>query len=1071
MREPDFKGAIFDLDGVLTDTARVHALSWECMFNEFLKKAAEKENKTYLPFDRKDDYLTYVDGKPRYQGVKSFLQSRGYELPFGTPEDTPDMLTICGLGNKKNLLFQEILRKEGPDVYSSSVEFIKELKARGVRVAVASSSKNCQLVLELARLEHYFEARVDGNLSAELNLRGKPDPDIFITAAKRLGLRSGECIVVEDAISGVQAGKNGNFGLVLGIAREVEGALLRRFGADLVITDLSEIDQSDLDRWFSQGIEKDGWNLSYSGFDPGEEKLRETLCTVGNGYLGTRGCFQGESASYNFYPGTYIAGVFNKAVTNLHGRDIHNNDFVNCPNWLPIEFRVGKGEFVSPLQMEMLHYSQTLNMRTAVMEWSIICKDNLGRITRVHSKHLTSMADAHICAIQYDITPCNYSEFMTVRVGLDGNIINDGVARYRQLTSKHLSGIAAGPAISPNKGAERGVYLHMETNVSKYQIVMCSKCGLLENGHTMPAEKIIFQDSWKIGEEMTFMALENKTYSVDKLVSVFTSLDCGVSDPKAEAQHALDRVKSYHGVYTPHTRAWEKIWNQIDIRVSGDRFAQKALRLHCYHLIVTASIHNVHIDAGMPARGLHGEAYRGHIFWDELYIMPFFELHYSEVARALLMYRYRRLNAARRYARDNGYQGAMFPWQTADDGGEETQEVHYNPESDSWGPDLSRNQRHVSIAVFYNVWRHVQYTRDHKFLREYGAEIMLEIARFWASIAIYDETTDKYHISGVMGPDEFHEKLPGSDAPGLTDNAYTNIMVVWLLERTLELMRSLPKNVRQSLFDKLGCNEQETEKWRDMTRKINVIIAPDGIISQFAGYFELKELDWEHYRKRYYSINRMDRILKAEGDSPDNYKVAKQADVLMMFYVLSPAEVLRILRQLGHDVRDASDLLQRNYEYYEQRTSHGSTLSKVVHAVIASYLPGNSVWTWFMEALQSDVHDTQGGTTIEGVHTGVMAGTLDVVYRYFAGIGLNGIEPVIEPQLPEHWNELTLSFQYRNIKYDVVLTHDGVRVKSNGKNGKPVSIHVLGQKIVLEPGRFASVQARKKKRLRPERRM
>ncbi len=597
------KGAIFDLDGVLTGTARVHAMSWEAMFNEFLKKAAQKEGKTFLPFDRQDDYLNYVDGKPRYQGVKSFLQSRGYELPFGSAEDPPDKETVCGLGNKKNLLFQEFLRKEGPMVYESTVETIKALKGLGVRVAVASSSKNCNLVLELAKLEHLFEVRVDGVLSAELKLKGKPDPDIFVTAAQMLGLEAGQCMVVEDAISGVQAGKTGNFGLVLGIAREVEGELLKRFGADIVVRDLAEIDIEDISRWFRQDLLDEGWRLSYRGFDPGEEKLRETLCTVGNGYLGTRGCFQGESASYNFYPGTYIAGVYNKIPTNLHGRDLYNNDFVNCPNWLPVEFRIGKGEYESPLKMELLHYGQELDMREAVMSWTIVCKDSLGRITRVHSRHLASMADPHICAIRFDITPCNYSEPVTVRASIDGNVINDGVARYRELNSRHLAGVAAGAAISPMKEAERGVYLHMRTNASDYDIVMCAKTKLRENGKVLENEKQIVQDEWKIGEEVTFFADENTTYSLEKIVSVFTSLDQGIEDPKAEAQKVLDGVMSFKAVLAPHARAWGRLWDKVDIRINGDRFAQKVLRLHCYHLLVTASPHNVHLDVGMPARG------------------------------------------------------------------------------------------------------------------------------------------------------------------------------------------------------------------------------------------------------------------------------------------------------------------------------------------------------------------------------------------------------------------------------------------------------------------------------------
>ena len=202
------KGAVFDLDGVITRTAKVHAKAWENMFNAFLKAYAEKENKPFSPFDPRDDYQQYVDGKPRYEGVKSFLASRGVHPPYGDPSDPPGEATICGLGNQKNVEFQAIIKKEGPEVFQSSVDFVNALKESGVRVAVATSSRNCQIVLEMAGLLDLFEARVDGVVSADMGLKGKPDPDIFVTAASMLGLHPSECMVTEDAISGVQDRKS-----------------------------------------------------------------------------------------------------------------------------------------------------------------------------------------------------------------------------------------------------------------------------------------------------------------------------------------------------------------------------------------------------------------------------------------------------------------------------------------------------------------------------------------------------------------------------------------------------------------------------------------------------------------------------------------------------------------------------------------------------------------------------------------------------------------------------------------------------------------------------------------------
>ncbi|MCG8375503.1 MAG: beta-phosphoglucomutase family hydrolase, partial [Chlorobiales bacterium] len=313
------KGVIFDLDGVVTGTARIHSLAWESMFNAFLKEYAEANNEPFVPFDPNMDYLGYVDGKPRMEGVKSFLESRDIELPFGEIDDVPEMPSICGLGNRKNEVFTEILIKEGPEVYQSTVDFILELKSRGIRIGIASSSRNCKLILELAKLEDLFETRVDGEVSLELGLKGKPDPDIFTTAAENLGLHPHDCVVVEDAISGVQAGSAGNFGLVLGIAREIEGIRLKEEGADVVVRDLGEITVDEIFQWFEFDIIEDGWHLHYAAFRKEEEKLRETLTAIGNGYLGSRGAYEGSKASEHHYPGTYIAGVFNTLPSEVHG--------------------------------------------------------------------------------------------------------------------------------------------------------------------------------------------------------------------------------------------------------------------------------------------------------------------------------------------------------------------------------------------------------------------------------------------------------------------------------------------------------------------------------------------------------------------------------------------------------------------------------------------------------------------------------------------------------------------------------------------------------------------------------
>lgn len=235
------EAVLFDLDGVLTATAKIHAICWKRMFDAYLKRRAALHNVSFSPFDTETDYKAYVDGKLRYDGVASFLQSRGIELPLGTPDDDPELETVCGLGNRKDRMVSEILARETVEVFEGSVRLVHWLKRRLIRLAVVSASKNCGAVLAAAGITDLFEVRVDGVVAEQMNLPGKPAPDTFLHAAGMLGVEPERAIVVEDAMAGVEAGRSGGFGLVVGVARHGNADALRASGADLVVSDLSEL--------------------------------------------------------------------------------------------------------------------------------------------------------------------------------------------------------------------------------------------------------------------------------------------------------------------------------------------------------------------------------------------------------------------------------------------------------------------------------------------------------------------------------------------------------------------------------------------------------------------------------------------------------------------------------------------------------------------------------------------------------------------------------------------------------------------------------------------------------------
>ena len=406
-----------------------------------------------------------------------------------------------------------------------------------------------------------------------------------------------------------------------------------------------------------------------------------------------------------------------------------------------------------------------------------------------------------------------------------------------------------------------------------------------------------------IHQVLSFEVEQGKPVHVEKMVAFYTSRDAAINEPLVNAGKAVGRYGTFDEAFERHTRAWDELWEICDVRVPEDDRVQLLLRLHISHILQVCSPHTADLDAGVPARGLNGEAYRGHIFWDELFIYPFLNFRLPEITRGLLMYRYRRMGEARAAAKEAGFKGAMFPWQSGSDGQEETQKVHINPKSGKWEPDLSHNQRHVSADIFYNIWRYYEATGDMEFLLDYGAEMMLDIARFWSSIAHFNPGRDRYEIHGVMGPDEFHEKYPGSEEEGLRNNAYTNVMVAWLSEIALEVLELLPERRREALRVGIGLTDEEIEKWGEMSHKMFVPFHGDGLISQFEGYEDLEELDWDHYREKYGNIQRLDRILRAEGDDPDKYKLTKQADAVLLFFLFPEVELRRLLRAPGLRLR------------------------------------------------------------------------------------------------------------------------------------------------------------------------
>jgi alpha,alpha-trehalase len=760
------------------------------------------------------------------------------------------------------------------------------------------------------------------------------------------------------------------------------------------------------------------WKLVYEGFVPEQEGLREALCTLGNGYFATRGAAEEATADAVHYPGTYLAGGFNRLQTSVAGRVIENEDLVNLPNWLPVSFRPAGGNWLNLQRDEVLAYRQELDLRTGVLRRRFRVRDREGRETLVESRRLVHMDNPHLAALQMIVQPQNWSGELEVMTALDGRVVNSGVARYRSLSSKHLMPLQA------ESLDDDSMLLVMETNQSRLRIAEAARTRyLVDEAPAMPERKTKVEDGY-IAQNATLRLSEGETLTIEKVVALHTGRDRAISEAAGAAAQMISAAGGFDVLLEEHVRAWQQLWNRCDIGLNDSHRIQMILRLHIFHLLQTVSPHSCELDVGVPARGLHGESYRGHIFWDEVFILPFLNFRMPDISRALLRYRHRRLPAARAAAKAAGLKGALYPWQSGSSGREESQVLHLNPRSGRWTPDNSSLQRHVNAAIALNVWRYYEATGDQRFMALYGAEMLIEIARLWVSLARWDDTLERYVIEGVMGPDEFHDGYPDRDRPGLDNNAYTNVMAAWVLTRAQEALEVIRTSRRRELEDKLGLTAEELAQWDAVSRKLFVPFHGDGVISQFSGYERLKELDWDRYRAKYGDIQRLDRILEAEDDSVNAYQASKQADVLMLFYLLSMTELRRIFKRLGYtfDAKTVSKCI----DYYLPRTSNGSTLSRLVHSWVVARSDRTRSWELFKEALESDVNDVQGGTTAEGIHLGAMAGTVDLVQRGQTALEVvNGVLH-LSPCIPDELQGMRLRLVFQGSPLTAVVSRDKV---------------------------------------------
>lgn len=752
--------------------------------------------------------------------------------------------------------------------------------------------------------------------------------------------------------------------------------------------------------WAAQVLaahEDSTWALREEGYEPARERSVESRFAVGNGFLGLRASI--EQPTDASAPRTYVAGFFDRS-----GRDRVGPRLISGPDWLGLRIVVD-GQEVALDAGEMLAHSRTLHLCCGLLVRDWRQRLPSGKVLRLRTGRFASLVNraraGHFALIEVDQPAKLLLKCQLASATEDLTFFQ----RDGELTS-------------------------WRTAAGGRRLAVATSCGLYLAGRSWPDRGVGagMERRWEWRMEPRQRALHCQVIAVAR--------EDGNSNPDREAKAASRRLRASDlpALLEKHARAWERRWATSDVVIEGDPAAQEAMRFALYHLIAAANPRDERVS--IPARALTGDAYMGHVFWDtDIFLLPFYTFTWPEAARALLMYRYHTLPAARDKAVQFGCQGALYAWQSAETGKEVTPTFDISGEGHVIPIRTGMEEHHVSADIAYAVWQYWQATRDVGFLLEAGAEIVLETARFWASRATLEED-GRYHIRGVIGPDEYHE--------GVDDNAYTNFMARWNLECGREVAQLLqarwPRRWAE-LREQLNISLDDLGFWHEVAAQLAIDGDPaTGILEQFAGFFQLEPVDLEDYKPRLAAI---DVLLGRERTQRS--QVIKQADIVMLLAL--------------HWDRFAPEVREANFRFYEERCDHGSSLSPAMHALVAARLGDVALAErYFQETAAIDLHDAMGNAA-GGVHIAALGGLWQVAAFGFGGMIMEPRGLAFDPHLPEGWTAMRFPIRWRRRLIHVSIDRDPLTITVTLKHGRPFTVRVDNVRHTLRRGEAWTCQA------------
>lgn len=722
------------------------------------------------------------------------------------------------------------------------------------------------------------------------------------------------------------------------------------------------------------------WQITEERFDPKRVHALESVYSIGNGYFATRGTF--EEHYFGAKPATLLYGVFDTIP-------IGKEELANAPDWLPIQLFVN-GERFHLNRGTVLGYQRTLDLQRGVLSRTVQWESPTGIRLTIQSDRFASLARAHVGAIRYHVTvhdkPAAVKELnVLLRATFNLAVGNDEVMHWAPLDQWHEDEL---------------IWFLSQTRHSAVQLVQTMSFTTARPG----CPKAILDSDTSPSIELQGPLAVGETITADKIVMMYTSQDA--TDPvlaafqqhcrllltcKAAPEDELER-SLYDALLAEHEQAWLDYWTRSDILIEGDELAQRAIRYNLYQLRINVNPHESRYS--IAAKGLTGFGYHGHVFHDtEIYMLPYYIYVHPEIARTLLLYRYHLLPAAREKAKGNGFEGAQYPWESTLDGQEATPDVIIHPETKELIPIPNGYiELHITADIAYAVHHYWRVTGDDDFMRDYGAEMLLSTALFWASRAERHPDQPRYEINNVIGPDEWHEHV--------NNNAYTNYLAKWNIESGLTILHWLhlmAPDKAEALIRQLQLTTERLEHWREVATQMH--LPQDqrtGLFEQFEDFFLLEALVPASYQERRASYQ---AILGVELTS--HYRIIKQADVLALLTLFR--------QQLDLQTK------QVNWDYYYPITDHnyGSSLTPALHVLLACDLGLlGTAYEMFLKGALIDLEDRQGNASA-GIHAACCGAVWQAVVLGFAGLTITEGGYTTHPRWPAGWTRVAFTFLYR----------------------------------------------------------